>query len=118
MTIISFGTIRWFGVTGFLWTWLATETLQMVRLVSLNERLFAHVAKLDTIFITRLTAFSIAALFCAYVALQRTSLLPLIAQAAIAALAALIVAAIAWQLFRMKDVSSTAFAKITKRFSA
>jgi len=118
MTVISFGTIRWFGVTGFLWTWLATELLQMVRLVRLNERLFAHVAKLDTIFITRLTSFSILALFCAYAALQRTSQLTLIAQAAIAALAALLVAAISWQLFRMKDVSTTAFAKITKRFSA
>jgi O-antigen/teichoic acid export membrane protein len=116
MTFVSLGTIRWFGVTGFLWTWLSTETVQMVRLVKLNERLFAHVEKLDTIYITRLTTFCAVALALAFATLLRTSQLTLFVQTAIAAGTALGIAGIAWKLFRMKEVSSTTFAKLTQRF--
>jgi O-antigen/teichoic acid export membrane protein len=117
MTAVSFGTIQYFGVTGLLWTWLATETFQMVCLVKLNEKLFAHVAKLDIIYITRLTVFCIIALLLAYAALSRTSQLPLLPQTGIATLAALIVAAIAWRLFRVKQVYSSMLGRLSKRFA-
>jgi O-antigen/teichoic acid export membrane protein len=117
MVAVSCGTISYFGVIGFLWTWLAAESLQVVQLVKLNERFFAHVAKLDTIFITRLVSLCLVGLFLAYAALLRTSLLPLIAQAGIAIAAGLIVAAIAWKLFRVKEVYASMLTRFGKRFA-
>jgi len=117
MVAVSFGTIQYFGVVGFLWTWLAVETLQTVRLVRLNEKLFAHVEKLDTIYITRLASICVIGLFVAFGALAKTSTLPLVAQAAIATLAALAVGTVAWYLFRVKEVYSTMLGRFSKRFA-
>jgi len=117
MDAVSFGTIQYFGVTGFLWTWLAIETLQTVRLVKLNEKLFAHIEQIDTVYITRLAAICIVGLFLAYAALTRTSTLSLVMQSAIATIAALIIATIAWYLFRVKDVYSTMLGRFGKRFA-
>jgi O-antigen/teichoic acid export membrane protein len=117
MVAVSFGTIQYFGVVGFLWTWLAVETLQTARLVRLNEKLFAHVEKLDTIYITRLASICIVSLFLAFAALTKTSTLPLVAQAAIATLAALMVGTVAWYLFRVKEVYSTMLGRFSKRFA-
>jgi len=117
MVAVSFGTIQYFGVTGFLWTWLAVETLQTVRLVKLNEKLFAHVEKLDTIYITRLAGICITGLFLAFAALTKTSTLPLVAQSGIATVAALVVGVVAWYLFRVKEVYASMLARFTRRFS-
>jgi len=88
-----------------------------VRLVKLNEKLFAHIEQIDTVYITRLAAICIVGLFLAYAALTRTSTLSLVMQSAIATIAALIIATIAWYLFRVKDVYSTMLGRFGKRFA-
>jgi O-antigen/teichoic acid export membrane protein len=117
MVVVSFGTIRYFGVTGFLWTWLTVEILQTVLLVKLNEKLFAHIEKIDTIYITRLAAICIVGLLLAFAALTRTSMLPLITQTAIATISGLLIAVAAWHLFRVKEVYSSMLGRFTKRFA-
>jgi len=117
MAIVSIGTIYYTGVTGFLWTWLAVEVFQTVRLVRMNEKLFAHIETLDTIYITRLASICTVGLILAFAALTRTSTLPLITQAAIATVAACLVGGVSWQLFRVKEVYSSMMGRFSKRFA-
>ena len=117
MVLLSIGAIHYAGVAGFLWTWLAVEALQTVRLIHLNEKLFAHIEKLDTVYITRLAAVCITGLFLAFAALTRTSKLPLTTQALIAVLAGLLACGLAWQVFRVKEVYSMMMGRFSKRFA-
>jgi len=115
MVVLSVGTIRYYGITGFLWTWLAIETLQTVRLIRLNEKLFAHIEKIDTVYITRLTALCIVCLFLAYAVLSHTSTLPLSSQTLIAVIATLLVGALSWHVFSVKEVYFNMLARFSKR---
>jgi O-antigen/teichoic acid export membrane protein len=117
MVVVSVGTIYYGGVTGFLWTWLAVETLQTVRLIRLNEKLFAHIEKIDTVYITRLLMICIACLFAAFAALTRTSTLPLVTQALIAVLSAVLIGGLGWQVFHVREVFSSMMGRLTKRFA-
>ena len=117
MDIVSVGTIRYGGVTGFLWTWLAIETLQVVRLVGLNQKLFAHIQKIDTVYITRLAVLSLVGLFATFAVLRHSATLPLITQALISIVAALVIGGISWQVFRVREVFSSMVGRFTKRFA-
>jgi O-antigen/teichoic acid export membrane protein len=117
MVVVSFGTIPYFGVAGFLWVWLAVESFQTVRLVKLNEKLFAHIEKLDTIYITRLAGICIVGLFVAFAALTRTSTMPLLTQTWIGFGAAALVGLIAWQVFGVREVYSSMTSRLAKRFA-
>ena len=117
MVAISGGTIHFAGVTGFLWTWLAFELLQTGRLIQLNVRLFAHVQKLESTYVLRLFAVCTVSLGLAVLTLQRTMGLPLLWQTAIAALAGLLVAAVTWPLFHVREVASVLLARFGKRFA-
>ena len=117
MDVISVGTIRYGGVTGFLWTWLAIETLQVVRLVGLNQKLFAHIQKIDTVYITRLAVLSLAGLFATFAVLRHSATLPLITQSLISILAALVIGGVSWQVFRVREVFFSMMGRFTKRFA-
>ena len=117
MVIVSAGTIYYAGVNGFLWTWLAAETLQTLRLIRLNEDLFAHIGKLDKVYITRLVVLCLAFLFLAFYTLAHTSALPLLSQTGIAAAAVIVIAAISWQTFRVRQVYASMLGRFTKRFA-
>ena len=117
MVLVSVGTIHYAGVTGFLWTWLAAETLQVVRLIAMNRRLFARVQQMDTLYITRLALLCGAGLAIAIVLLPRSSPLPLPWQAALAALCAVVVGALAWRVFRMRAIYADVRPRFGRRFA-
>lgn len=117
MVVVSFGTIRYAGVNGFLWTWLAAEALQTVRLIALNHRLFKHVEEIDKRYITRLVALCAAGLVMALAALPRTSAWPLLEQGAVSAVVAAVVGAVAWRVFGVKDVYASMKGQLSKRFA-
>jgi hypothetical protein len=117
MVLVSVGAIHVAGVVGFLWTWLAVESLQTAYLVRLNNRLFQHVESLDTAYIVRLVLFCVVGLLAAYAALPHTSVLPLWEQSTISFVVAVVVAGVGWQLFRVKDVYANMRAQFSKRFA-
>lgn len=104
MVMLSFVSVPVAGVIGFLWTWLTVESLLTLRLVAMNRRLFAHMEALDTAYILRLVVLGVAGLAGAALALPHTAALPLAGQAGIAALAALLVGAVSWQVFQVRPV--------------
>ena len=113
MLLVSVGAIHFAGVMGFLWTWLAAETLQVVRLIAMNRRLFAHVQQIDTVYITRLALLCGAGLAVAIALLPRSSTLPLAWQTALAAVCAALAGALAWKIFRMRGI----YADVRQRFA-
>jgi len=117
MVLVSVGAIHAAGAAGFLWTWLAVESLQTAYLVRLNNRLFQHVESLETGFILRLLLFCLVGLLAASAALPHTSLLPLWQQSGLAVLVAAAVGGIGWQLFRVKEVYANMLAQFSRRLA-
>jgi O-antigen/teichoic acid export membrane protein len=117
MVLASVGTVQYAGVNGFLWTWLAVETLQTAYLVKLNTRLFAHVEAIDRVYILRLCAICGAGLCVALAALPRTSELSLWMQTCIGSAAALVVGLVAWQVFGVREVYTSMTGRLAKRFA-
>jgi O-antigen/teichoic acid export membrane protein len=73
-----------FGIDGLLAAWLVAEVLQVLYIMRLNNRFFAHHEVLDVKYPIRLTLLSLVALGGTLFALPRTAQLPLAVQAALA----------------------------------
>jgi O-antigen/teichoic acid export membrane protein len=117
MVLLSVVTIHYWGVNGFLWTWLAAETLQLLRLIGMNRRLFAHVQAIDTGYLLRLALLCGVGLAGAVLLLPRSSALPLFTQTGIALVAAAVAGALAWKVFRVREVYSGIVEQLSKRFA-
>ena len=117
MVLVSLGTVHFAGVVGFLWTWLAAETLQVVRLIAMNRRLFAHVQQIDTVYITRLVLICGAGLAGAIALLPRSSALALPWQTALAAVCAVVAGGLSWRVFRMRAIYADVRRRFTRRFA-
>ena len=117
MVLVSIGTIHYAGVIGFLWTWLAAETLQLLRLIGMNRRLFAHVQAIETSYILRLAVLCGVGLAAALLLLPRSSALPLLTQTGIAVAAAAVVGVLAWKVFRVHEVYGGIMERFSKRFA-
>jgi O-antigen/teichoic acid export membrane protein len=117
MVFVSIFTVQYWGVNGFLWTWLAVETIQTAFLVSLNSKLFAHVEAIDTIYILRLTGICGVGLALAAFMLPVTSATTLWTQTGIGLGAAAVVGLVAWQVFGVREVYSSMTSRLAKRFA-
>jgi len=113
MFAASFLTVRWLGVSGFLWAWLAVEIFQMAFIVRLNVRLFAHVETIEFVYLRRLIVICVVALVGALLLLRGTSERSMPVQLAIAIAMGLLIAGVDWQTFGVQQV----FRKITGQFS-
>ncbi|GGA72960.1 hypothetical protein GCM10011507_25710 [Edaphobacter acidisoli] len=101
---VSLITVRWFGVVGFLWTWLATEVFQMASIIRLNVHLFAHYERLKFTYLRRLISTCVAALLVSYVLLEHISNRPMMLQVGVSVAGGLVVATSAWFLFHVHEV--------------
>jgi O-antigen/teichoic acid export membrane protein len=117
MVLLSVVTIHFAGVDGFLWTWLAAESLQAVRLMSMNRRLFAKVQPIETGAIARLVLLCGAGLFAAVALLPHSSALSLPMQSGLAVLCTAIVGAMAWKLFGVREVAASMMERLGSRFA-
>lgn len=117
MVAISVATVHWFGVIGFLWTWLAVEIIQMARIVQLNVRLFAHYERLEFSYLRRLIGTCVPALLVSYLLLLRMVSMPMLWQIGISIAGGLIVAATAWFLFGIHTVLKKATGLFSRRFA-
>src|SRR6185437_15159316 len=62
LAIFSVPMVKWQGMLGFLYTWLAIEIYQFIRIVQLNQALFAHTGEHRLTYVYRLTALCIVGL--------------------------------------------------------
>jgi hypothetical protein len=117
MVLISVVTIHFAGVDGFLWTWLAAESLQVVRLISMNRRLFANVQPIEAGTIVRLVLLCGAGLLAAVALLPHSSTLSLPMQTAFAVIGSAVVGVIAWKLFGVREVAANMMERFGRRFA-
>jgi hypothetical protein len=116
MVVLSIGTVHFAGVAGFLWTWLAVETFQTVRILRLNMELFAH-DPLEFTCLRRLLALCLVLLMVSLGLLQRTSTYPLLWQMGLAVTAGAIVAGLSWPLFGVGDVVKKMSGQLFRKFA-
>ncbi len=116
MVVLSIGTVHFAGVAGFLWTWLAVETFQTVRILRLNMELFAH-DPLEFTYLRRLLTLCLVLLMVSLGLLQRTSTYPLLWQMGLAVTAGAIVAGLSWPLFGVGDVVKKMSGQLFRKFA-
>jgi hypothetical protein len=117
MFAASFLTVRWLGVSGFLWAWLAVEMFQTAFIVRLNVHLFAHLESIEFVYLHRLIAICVAALVGALLLLRGTSERSMPLQFAIAVAVGLSIAGVDWQMFRVQQIFRTIVGQISRRFA-
>ncbi len=115
MILVSVGAVHLFGIVGFLWTWLAVEILQVARIVRLNMKLFAQFERLELKYLRRLSAICLCSLLLSLALLERTASFPILWQAALSLLSAIILTAFSWPLFGVGDVLRKMSAQISRK---
>ncbi len=117
MIIVGIGAVHLFGVVGFLWTWLAVEIIQIVRIVRLNMKLFSSFERLEFKYLRRLTGICICSLLLSLALLEKTVSFPILWQIALSLLSALILTAFSWPLFGVSDVLRKMSAQFSRKFA-
>jgi O-antigen/teichoic acid export membrane protein len=72
LVIVTVPMVHWLGMLGFLYTWFAVEIFQVVRIIGLNKKLFAHTGQHSLTYVYRLLALSSIGLVVAGVLLSHT----------------------------------------------
>ncbi len=117
MVVVAVGAVQAAGVVGFLWVWLATECVQMVRIMRLNVTLFQVHARLEFLYLQRLVGLCAAALLVALVLLRRTAGLGLGGQALVATAVGVVTSGVSWRVFRVGEVARQMGARLRGRFA-
>ena len=117
MIVVSVGVVHVAGVVGFLWTWLAIETVQVVRIVRLNMELFAGHDAVEFVYLRRLVGICTPALLLSLLILQRSASYPLLWQLGISVVAGLIIAGLSWRLFGMNMVFKKMAGPLARKFA-
>ena len=116
MVVLSIAVVPFAGIAGFLWTWLAVEIFQAVRIVGLNMELFVH-DPLEFTYLRRLVGLCLSSLLISFGLLQRTSGYPLLWQLGIAITAGVVVAGLSWPLFGVGDVVKKMSGQLFRKFA-
>jgi O-antigen/teichoic acid export membrane protein len=106
-----------YGIMGVLWAWFVTEFVQVLFIMHLNSKFFAHHEKLDVKYPVRLTIVSVALLAATLRFLPKTALLPLIPQAAIAVGVGALILALDIPLFGLIPVAGKLRGLVQKRLA-
>ena len=117
MIIVSIGAVHVFGVVGFLWTWLAVEIVQIIRIVRLNMKLFSSFERLELKYLRRLAGICICSLLLSLALLEKTVSFPILWQIGLSLLSALILTACSWPLFGVGDVLRKMSAQFSRKFA-
>ncbi|HSY71843.1 MAG TPA: hypothetical protein VK798_06345 [Alloacidobacterium sp.] len=123
MTILAYSTqilvavpmMMKFGLIGYLMTWLVGETLQLLYLLKLNAKLFAGMAIVDRKPVYQLFAFLAVASLVFLWPIYHIASFPYLLQGAIAIVATVITASISYWIFRVDEVRSLLWQKVSGR---
>ena len=96
-----------FGMIGIIVAWLVVEVVQMLYIMRLNTRFFAHHEELDTKYPLRLAVLCSVALVASLRVLPYTALLPLVTQIALAVGVGALLSAIVIPVFNLAPIWGT-----------
>jgi O-antigen/teichoic acid export membrane protein len=104
MAFLAVPMVQWQGMLGFLYLWLAVELFQVVRIVQLNQRLFAHTGEHRLTYVYRLAGLGLIGLWGADVLLAHTHTLTYKIQFVAAFGISAMLAFVAFFLFDMRTI--------------
>ncbi len=106
-----------FGITGLLWAWFTAELIQVLYIMRLNTKFFAHHEVLDAKYPIRMSTLSLVFLGGTLVVLPRTALLALPLQTVIAVGIGLVILALDIPLFGLIPVIGKLRGLVQKRLA-
>jgi O-antigen/teichoic acid export membrane protein len=116
--VVAVPMMLWMGLNGFTLTWLATETAQLFYLLHLNAKLFGGQAQVDRTPVYQLLAIMIAGCAVFSWPVFHIAEFSYPVQSAIAVLASLIMVAVCYWIFRVDEVRSLLWERISRRLPA
>lgn len=115
LVIIAVPMVRWQGMLGFLYTWLAVEIYQTVRFTALNRGLFQDSQSYNLRFIYRLAVISVVGIVGAGVVLAHTYTRAYWVQFASAFTASIALAFVSFFVFHMREIAKRLYLMFRQR---
>jgi O-antigen/teichoic acid export membrane protein len=104
LVLIAIPMVHWQGMLGFLYAWLGIELFQVIRIIGLNQKLFAHTGEHMLKYVYRLAGLSLIGLYGADLVLARTHVLPYRMQFAAGFGVSAAIATTSFFLFNMQEI--------------
>jgi O-antigen/teichoic acid export membrane protein len=104
LAAITVPMVHWYGMLGFLYSWLGVELFQVIRIVGLNQELFAHTGEHRLKYVYRLAALCLIGLAAGDIILTHTHLMPYRLQFAAGFGISATMALISFFLFNMQEI--------------
>ena len=104
LVAIAIPMVHWYGMLGFLYSWLGIELFQVIRIIGLNRDLFAHTGEHRMKYVYRLAFICLIGLAGADIVLTHTHLMPYHLQFAAGFAVSATMALISFFLFNMQEI--------------
>jgi len=101
--------VHWYGMLGFLYSWLGVELFQVVRIIGLNQELFAHTGEHRLKYVYRLAFLCLIGLVASDMVLTHTHLMTYRLQFAAGFGISATIAAVSFFLFNMQEIVKKLF---------
>lgn len=115
LAVFAVPMVHWQGMMGFLETWLAIELFQLVRIVQLNQALFAHTGEHRLTYLYRFFLFCLAALAASGVIVRHTFLYPYWQQLLAGLAVSAVLALLAFFVFDMRTIVEKLSRRVANR---
>jgi O-antigen/teichoic acid export membrane protein len=104
LVAIAIPMVHWYGMLGFLYSWLAIELFQVIRIVGLNKELFAHTGEHRLGYVYRLAGLCLIGLVAGDIILTHSHLMPYRLQFVAAFGISATMALVSFFLFNMQEI--------------
>ncbi len=118
LAVLAVPMVRWQGMMGFLYTWLAIELFQVIRIVGLNRQLFAHTGEHRLHYLVRLTAACVVALPAAGWLLAHTDRSSYPLQLGTAGAVSAVLMTVTFWLFHLRPIAGKLLVRLRTRLAA
>ncbi|MGH9615814.1 MAG: hypothetical protein ACRD28_03660, partial [Acidobacteriaceae bacterium] len=116
LVLVAIPMVHWLGMLGFLYSWLAIELYQVVRIIGLNRKLFAHTGQHVLRYVYRLAGIGAIGLCGAGMVLARTHFLLYRMQFATGFGFSVAIAIVSFFLFNMQEIVKKLYTMFRNRF--
>jgi O-antigen/teichoic acid export membrane protein len=104
LVVFAIPMVHWYGMLGFLYSWLGIELFQVIRIVGLNQELFAHTGEHRLKYVYRLAGLCLIGLLVADIVLTHSHLMPYRLQFAAGFGLSATMALLSFFLFNMQEI--------------
>ncbi len=115
LVIIAIPMVYWQGMLGFLYSWLAIELFQVIRIIGLNQELFAHTGEHRLKYVYRLAFLCLIGLVASDMVLTHTHLMAYRFQFAAGFGVSATMALLSFFLFNMQEIVQKLFVLFRNR---